>query len=698
MKTAVMALLFLFAVAAIPAAQWELHSFPTVKGNMIATPNHIYYINYPGLGRIDRLTQEIEIFYTFNSGLQEATLLSLYYDNDGLLWIGGLHSLTTFDGDSTWQSFDLSTAPVDPGWISAIHKDSAGNLWLGCTHGLFKYDFSTWTHFNTFNTPLDDMEIQVIEIDHLDRVWIGTLELNSSLACYDGVNWTQTDYHVTGQIKFILEDRQNNIWVGASNLSKYDGSRWAAILDPGIGDNWLYFYTADVDSQNNLYVICYGDLYRLDSQGWSMYEESGSLREVAVDSGGAVYYSSDRLFRLHTELAGSYQVGNVYPASSSLRDSQNKLWIGQINGGISIFDGTQWQFLDETTDPQLQYGVMDLEIDADGFLWALTRSHVVLFLDGYCWSTFELPDLEDYYHYTCLEFDGQGNPWIGSNGNGLYIRQNDVWQHYSSQNSGLPGDLIDDITKDQQGRMWMLTNDGIAVNDNGNWQVYNHLNAPFEPQGFSALACDAQNRIWVRNGPQLCRCENGTWSAWAVPSTGSGTYGDCELGFDALGRVWVGLGIHGVGIFDGTDWQVWNQSNSQLQDSWVWSVFSDTDGGVWICLTAGFQVYRYDGVASSDPHLVPAVSLDLRCYPNPASKEVQISFCAKDRDRYRVQVFNVRGQLVRDLSDTILEAGRVENLAWDGQDGQGKPAPNGLYLLRVNNGTEAQTRRVILLR
>lgn len=96
--------------------------------------------------------------------------------------------------------------------------------------------------------------------------------------------------------------------------------------------------------------------------------------------------------------------------------------------------------------------------------------------------------------------------------------------------------------------------------------------------------------------------------------------------------------------------------------------------------------------------MVPAVSLDLRCYPNPASKEVQISFCAKDRDRYRVQVFNVRGQLVRDLSDTILEAGRVENLAWDGQDGQGKPAPNGLYLLRVNNGTEAQTRRVILLR
>jgi len=62
----------------------------------------------------------------------------------------------------------------------------------------------------------------------------------------------------------------------------------------------------------------------------------------------------------------------------------------------------------------------------------------------------------------------------------------------------------------------------------------------------------------------------------------------------------------------------------------------------------------------------------------------------------RLVLVDVAGRRVRTLVDETLAAGPHE-LAWDGRDAGGAPAPAGLYWARLDAGGEHATRRLVRL-
>jgi hypothetical protein len=64
--------------------------------------------------------------------------------------------------------------------------------------------------------------------------------------------------------------------------------------------------------------------------------------------------------------------------------------------------------------------------------------------------------------------------------------------------------------------------------------------------------------------------------------------------------------------------------------------------------------------------------------------------------RLRACIYNVRGQLVRDLSDARLFPG-TNVLLWDRQDDRGERAAPGVYFLHVDLGTQVRRSKVVLL-
>jgi flagellar hook assembly protein FlgD len=62
-----------------------------------------------------------------------------------------------------------------------------------------------------------------------------------------------------------------------------------------------------------------------------------------------------------------------------------------------------------------------------------------------------------------------------------------------------------------------------------------------------------------------------------------------------------------------------------------------------------------------------------------------------------LEVFNVRGQLVRTLVAEVKEAGQ-HAFTWDGRDASGRRVSAGSYLVRLRAGTYELTRRVIHVR
>jgi len=78
----------------------------------------------------------------------------------------------------------------------------------------------------------------------------------------------------------------------------------------------------------------------------------------------------------------------------------------------------------------------------------------------------------------------------------------------------------------------------------------------------------------------------------------------------------------------------------------------------------------------------------LNNYPNPFSTSTTISFKGKlnSHELSQIKIYNVKGQLVRNLGFRISDCGF--SAVWDGRDESGKEVKNGVYLYKINNNDE----------
>lgn len=165
-----------------------------------------------------------------------------------------------------------------------------------------------------------------------------------------------------------------------------------------------------------------------------------------------------------------------------------------------------------------------------------------------------------------------------------------------------------------------------------------------------------------------------------------------------------------------------NTTNPVHQDSTIYRigvVFQNGDGTVegkddncnefFIidCHTA--NVRAVDGDNNSFPGLTaewvqPPSAVDelanvktITAYPNPASSAVHLSFNSTERiDMLRVNVMDVMGKQVAQLYNGSADQGTHE-LIWDGT-ANGSAVENGIYFFVIENGQDAMTKHVMILR
>jgi hypothetical protein len=86
-------------------------------------------------------------------------------------------------------------------------------------------------------------------------------------------------------------------------------------------------------------------------------------------------------------------------------------------------------------------------------------------------------------------------------------------------------------------------------------------------------------------------------------------------------------------------------------------------------------------------------------YPNPfnALTHIPLSVPVGQEGRVSLQIFNIRGQLIRHLPLPALQAGKGVAV-WDGRDDAGRAVASGLYMCRLNVGHRPQITKMLLLR
>jgi hypothetical protein len=109
-------------------------------------------------------------------------------------------------------------------------------------------------------------------------------------------------------------------------------------------------------------------------------------------------------------------------------------------------------------------------------------------------------------------------------------------------------------------------------------------------------------------------------------------------------------------------------------------------------------VYIIYGRRDGDTTFVPARSQLLANYPNPFNSTTFIPYDLRESQHITLRVHNVMGQLVQTLVDGWIESGS-RRAVWSGQDqATGQPAPSGVYFLRLQGETFAETRKILFLK
>jgi hypothetical protein len=101
------------------------------------------------------------------------------------------------------------------------------------------------------------------------------------------------------------------------------------------------------------------------------------------------------------------------------------------------------------------------------------------------------------------------------------------------------------------------------------------------------------------------------------------------------------------------------------------------------------------GVADAE---VPAQHLLLDpVQPNPLRVQGEIAYTLPEAGKVRLAVYDVAGRQVAVLSDGVQEGGQ-HAMRWDGRDALGNPLPAGVYLLRLETGGRASSRKLVIAR
>ncbi len=479
----------------------------------------------PGPGRFTHYQHDPEDPYSLSSNV----VLSIYEDQEGILWIGtDGGGLNKFDRD-IGQFVRFQHDPEDPHSLShnavqTIYEDREGALWIGTDGGgLNRLDRDTGRFVRFQHDPKDplslaDNAVQAILEDREGTLWIATNgggldQLDRESAPGLGVGrfihhrHDPSDLHSLSDdaVWAIYEDSVDTLWIGTlgGGLDSYDRETGRFVHhrnDP-----------ADPHSLSNDHI-------------WSIYEDRAGGLWIGTFGGGV-----NRLDR-ETDKFGHYKADANDPNSLSenvvwsiYEDREGVLWVGTNGGGLNRLDRAstsetgEAQFIHYQSVPtdthSLSHNVVwSIHQDDYGVIWVGTSAG----LDRFVRESAQSPDAGQFVHYPAdpvftIHQDSEGLLWIGTWGGGLgrFDRETEQLTFYQNDPAdiySLSDNNVLSILEDREGVLWVGTlNGGLDKFDRETERFVHYHNDPEDPSSLSDnivldIHQDHEGTLWIATG------------------------------------------------------------------------------------------------------------------------------------------------------------------------------------------------------
>ncbi len=222
-----------------------------------------------------------------------------------------------------------------------------------------------------------------------------------------------------------------------------------------------------LDNNGNLWLATAGDgIYRLegnrslDNASWEHFSSSNignlsnTIYSLYVDQAGNLWAVTDKGLNIFDGVGWGRPLGPALLNQSAkvafIEDSAGQLWAGAI-GGLYQCDGKTWTWTATSEWPE-GLDITALVTDSTGSIWAGTIEGALRF-DGSTWKTL-VPDIA----VATLAQDPSGKMWVGAQ-SGLFRFDPATGQtdSFTTDNSGLATNTIQDLLVDADGNVWAST-------------------------------------------------------------------------------------------------------------------------------------------------------------------------------------------------------------------------------------------------
>lgn len=128
--------------------------------------------------------------------------------------------------------------------------------------------------------------------------------------------------------------------------------------------------------------------------------------------------------------------------------------------------------------------------------------------------------------------------------------------------------------------------------------------------------------------------------------------------------------------------------------TYIYNVTAVYDGG-WESDPSIETEYVYH--TTGDNILKPTVTELVGNYPNPFNPVTTIGYSIKNAGNVTLEVYNLKGQLVKTLVNKHLEAA-FHDVVWNGKDNNNKIISSGIYFYKMKAGKYVNTKKMILMK
>jgi hypothetical protein len=679
-------------------------------------------------------------------------------DTTGKLWMGTWRGALRFDpavGPTSLTRYGPGNAPLSGETVFDVERAPDGTMWFA-DNGCVRYNpgAGTWTQWNTGNRLLAAQP----KVGGGYYVWSAdtyygyVFRFDSATQAWTTLPFPPVPGDIAGMPGKDCVDDAGNFWalrlVPAGGWETLDYRRpdgtWVAPAPPYPSVTFDIGAFKAYGDRRALLVDGNGDVYQFNGFNWislGNWRPGPSTQSVDIDSDGNVWVCGVGGAAKRNVQTGQWQRYRI--TNTSNFDQFNRdLTIDPVNGyvytganagpgvgGMARFDGARWMGWN-----QLTYGLGHDWPFPNDYCTALayrpSNGRVVVsplnWLYGiHEWTGSGFQQLVGMDGAVRMCEDSQGRMWALGEYFNLAYYGDAGWT--SVPIVGWGSKIQKDPTR--PGTVWAATGNEILRTDDSYRFSRTIEDFPeLEPisDQFSGLAVAPNGIAWVGSwtpngatgGGELIRVDanTGTYQmlryddGWPLP----GQYVQ-PLAVTPDGRLWMQydsdylVAQRGLCWYDGTqvgvfpappfgDPQWGGLPHAAIDDLEVKII----PGGyeLWMsCVSRGIAVltvqHPADAVDASGS-ILAGVKL-AQNQPNPFRTETQIRFDLPRTEDVRLDIFDVSGRRVRTLVDASLPAGSHQ-VEWDSRGDSRESLSSGVYHYRLQAGSEAVERKMVLLR